>query len=699
MSDPRISVVIASRDRLPLLVAALEALSAQVRELSQECEIVVVDDGSIEAYDARALGAVTLVRGRGEGPAMARNRGVAVARGDIIFFTDDDAVVQAGWLNAGVAFLESHDDYAGVSGDTSSPTFNALYEHSVSDHVGGSFLTCNVAYRREALERVGGFDRRFAHAHEDRDVAWRIEASVGPVGFEPTMRVVHPGRPFSVRSAWRRAFFIYDDWLLFHRYPDRRVAGASIRWTPLRNTVRTWLNVASQRQVWRRPRELVRWLTVAGGLVAVCAALTTFRWSAMAKRDTTVLGGLSHSLSRIAYVGPSPHPQAPGAPGVAGLLLDQLLNRGYSIDCYVAASVEDDDPRGLGEREGLTYIIGHSSFSFGRWYSRHRLSKMVSLQLFAGINRRRLSRRLAAEHEASPYDFVYQFSTFESVGVPRRKNLPVIIHPSVHAAGERRWLLRESSADLSNDGAARRRFVALWLTVRALRQGIDARRATGIVALAEPFADEIVADYSVPRTRIRIVGNCIDVDSLICSEPRSRDVVVVGRIAVRKGLEDVVALSHRLGVVEPALRLRVIGAPSLWSDYSRALDSVERAVTTVEGGRSRDQVFDDIGGALALLQLSRYEPFGLTVAESLALGVPVIVTPAVGAAVHVANDVKIVVQPGDIDALLAAVRSLSELRDDERTLLAHRCRHEAERLFRPAVVADQLEIAFKELLS
>jgi glycosyltransferase involved in cell wall biosynthesis/GT2 family glycosyltransferase len=697
VSSPRVSIVIASRDRKQLLSTALAAVRLELVETACDCEIVVVDDGSAIAYEQSALDDVTLVRGRGEGPAMARNRGVAVARGEIIFFTDDDAVVQPGWLANGLAFLDVHPDFAGVSGDTSSPEYNPLYEHSVADHVGASYLTCNVAYRRSALVSVGGFDRRFAHAHEDRDVAWRIETECGPVGFEPLMKVVHPGRAFSVRSAWKRAFFIYDDWLLFQRYPQRRAASASIRWSPLRNTLRTWRNVASSRKIWRRPRELIRWLMLAGGQLSICAFLTIFRWRHMSQRGTHVVGGLARGARRIAYVGPSPHPQAPGAPGVAGLLLDQLLQRGYSIDCYVAASVEDDDPRGLGERDGLNYIIGHSSFVFGRWYSRHRLSKMMSLQLFAGVNRRRLSHRLSAEHDAAPYDFVYQFSTFESVGVPRKSNLPVLIHPSVHAGGERRWLLRESTA-LSNDSAARRKFVATWLAIRSFRQGIDARRATGIIALSEPFAQEIESDYRVSSDRVRIVGNCINVDALTRSDPRNRDVVVVGRLAVRKGLEDVVALSHLIAPLEPPLHLRIIGAPSLWSDYRLALQSVDPTVTTVQGGRSRDQVFEDIAGALALLQLSRYEPFGLTVAEALALGVPVIVTPAVGAAVHVAADVKIVVAPGDIDALLLAVTSLADLREDERTLLSHRCRHEAERLFSPSVVADQLELVFSELL-
>ena len=699
MSTDVVSVVIASKNRRELLRGALRNLRDEIDALSQPVEVIVVDDGSSPPYEPSDFAGVTMIRGRGEGPAMARNRGVRQSTGNIVFFTDDDARVEPGWFDAALGFLRTHPQFAGVTGATRSPEFNAIYEHSVEDHVGGSYLTCNIAYRRGALETVGGFDRLFAHAHEDRDLAWRVAQTVGPVGFEPTMRVVHPGRPFTVRSAWRRATFTYDDWLLFARYPTRRAGRASIRWTPLRNTVRTWRNVGVKQHIWRHPRQFLRWSAVSAGQISYCAVISLWRWRSVSDRDIRVVPGLGHGSRRIAYVGPSPHPQAPGAPGVAGLLLNELLKRGYSIDCYVAASREDDDPRALGDREGLSYIVGRSGFAFGRWYSRHRLSKMISLQLFAGVNRRRLARRLSATHKASPYDFVYQFSTFESVGVPRRRDLPVIIHPSVHAAGERRWLLSEAGSALSADSTARIRFVATWLAIRSWRQRRDARAARGILALGEPFAAEIARDYGVSSQHIRVVPNCIDVHALARHDPSSRELVVVGRLAVRKGLEDVVELSHRLSGIDPTVRLRIIGAPSLWSDYRLALESCDSAVTSIDGGRTRAEVFEDVAGSLALLQLSRYEPFALTVAEALALGVPVIVTAAVGAAVHVASDVKIVVAPGDLDALAEAVRSLSELRLDERTLLSHRCRHEAERLFTPEVVADQFETAINELLA
>jgi glycosyltransferase involved in cell wall biosynthesis len=70
--------------------------------------------------------------------------------------------------------------------------------------------------------------------------------------------------------------------------------------------------------------------------------------------------------------------------------------------------------------------------------------------------------------------------------------------------------------------------------------------------------------------------------------------------------------------------------------------------------------------------------------------VPVVVTPAVGAAESLPADVARVVEVGDVAAADAAVRALLALEDDERALLAARCRTEAAR-FAPEVVASALE--------
>ncbi len=105
---------------------------------------------------------------------------------------------------------------------------------------------------------------------------------------------------------------------------------------------------------------------------------------------------------------------------------------------------------------------------------------MISSQLVAALTRRRLARHLTHRHATAPYDVVYQFSTFESFGVPRRRDLPVVIHPSVHAAGERRWVRRERALDLSDDASWRTHLVLAWLdcAVRASAATPDRRPAS-----------------------------------------------------------------------------------------------------------------------------------------------------------------------------------------------------------------------------
>jgi glycosyltransferase involved in cell wall biosynthesis len=90
-------------------------------------------------------------------------------------------------------------------------------------------------------------------------------------------------------------------------------------------------------------------------------------------------------------------------------------------------------------------------------------------------------------------------------------------------------------------------------------------------------------------------------------------------------------------------------------------------------------------GARLLIQASRFEPFGLTVGEALACGVPVIATDEVGAAEDIDPEVLTVVPAGDVAALEAAVRAelLRGPLDEERRA---RCRSEASRRYSPEVV-------------
>jgi glycosyltransferase involved in cell wall biosynthesis len=191
--------------------------------------------------------------------------------------------------------------------------------------------------------------------------------------------------------------------------------------------------------------------------------------------------------------------------------------------------------------------------------------------------------------------------------------------------------------------------------------------------------------------RLAIVPNCLDLDRFVPSEQDGvAHVLSVGRLTVRKGLDDVIALSSSLRDLEGRVELDVIGAPSLWSDYSGLLTQLDPGVGRALGRLDRDEVARLLAASRCLLQLSRYEPFGLTVAEALACGVPVVVTAAVGAAEGLPADVARVVEAGDVAGADRVIRELLALEPDERAFLAARCRAEARR-FAPEVVAAALE--------
>lgn len=103
---PRASVVVPARDARATLPRTLQAIADQ--DVDEDYEVIVIDDGSRDdtAAAARAApGAVHVVRQEQAGPAAARNRGAAEARGTALAFCDADVYPTRGWLRAGLAAL------------------------------------------------------------------------------------------------------------------------------------------------------------------------------------------------------------------------------------------------------------------------------------------------------------------------------------------------------------------------------------------------------------------------------------------------------------------------------------------------------------------------------------------------------------------------------------------------------------------
>jgi glycosyltransferase involved in cell wall biosynthesis len=173
---------------------------------------------------------------------------------------------------------------------------------------------------------------------------------------------------------------------------------------------------------------------------------------------------------------------------------------------------------------------------------------------------------------------------------------------------------------------------------------------------------------------------------------------VLGRIAARKGIEDVVAVANVLLRRGAAVRLRVVGGPSLWSDYTGLLDDLPVENAEYVGPLPASEVPGELAGSDLLLQASKYEPFALTVGEALAGGVAVVGTSEVGAIEGVDRTVAGEVAPGDVEGMASEIiQMLDRVRANPGAMSAL-ARGEAERLFAPEVVCEQISTALERLV-
>ncbi|MCI5109669.1 MAG: glycosyltransferase [Marivita sp.] len=228
MAEPAISVIVVSRDRPDWLRRCLLA----VRQLDYprfETIVVACPKGAAVAREAAGVRVIDFDRAN---ISEARNAGITLARGEVLAFIDDDAVPEPTWLahlagafdapevqQAGGVTLGRNGislqhgaarvDASGVSHPAAIEGDSVCIVAPEDDRLPRLHGT-NMALRRSAVERMYGFDPRFAFYLDETDLTYRISRSGGQTAFVPKAIVHHASGPSRYRDADRTPRHVFE---------------------------------------------------------------------------------------------------------------------------------------------------------------------------------------------------------------------------------------------------------------------------------------------------------------------------------------------------------------------------------------------------------------------------------------------------------------------------------------------------------
>lgn len=323
---PSVSVVVCAYNAADTLA---ECLTHCDRLEFPGLEVVVVDDGSTDRTAAitREHPGVRLVQVPHGGLSAARNAGYLSASGELIAYLDADAYPSPEWpwylalAAAGVA---------GSGGPNVPPPGDGLASSVVARSPGGPVPQlggeeralhvpgCNMAFWREVLHSLGGFDINLRSA-EDLDLEWRLHEQGWEIGYHPAALVWHHRRP--ERRAYLRQQRSYGrgQAQLERRHPERfrkgrrrHQLGTALRGPTGRSAGTVALPVAYQSLLWRERAKLG--LAHQWGVPIAAALLLTTPLGLVAPvlASPGLIGGVLVAVVFVLDMRPAPPPQMSG---------------------------------------------------------------------------------------------------------------------------------------------------------------------------------------------------------------------------------------------------------------------------------------------------------------------------------------------------------------------------------------------------
>lgn len=219
--------MIPTRRRETRLAFALEALAEQTLA-AERFEVIVVRSSDTAGEPVTEPPAGLLVRFISSpvaGTSAQRNCGWRAARGTVVAFTDDDCRPAPGWLQA---LLDAGVGTEVVVQGRTAPDpderhlLHGLARTILNVRASGWYETCNIAYARASIERLGGFDETIEFLGEDVDLGLRARRAGVGFRFADGALVWHAVHWRSLPAALRDARKRGSRPAIVARYPELR---------------------------------------------------------------------------------------------------------------------------------------------------------------------------------------------------------------------------------------------------------------------------------------------------------------------------------------------------------------------------------------------------------------------------------------------------------------------------------------------
>jgi GT2 family glycosyltransferase len=232
-----LSVVILTFNRKEEIARQLQRLFAQTR--INDVEVIVVDNHSTDGTDEflnGLEGKISHIRLPQNLGAVARAKGMEVARGELVLTLDDDVyLLRADELERIIEFFSSHPAIDAVNFKVVDEARHALmpihwfhprpHERWGNETFKTDYISEGaVAFRRSALEKAGYYPQDFFISHEGIDLAFRLINANLSLWYTGSIAVVHryslQGRP-----TWRNAYYNTRNylWVIFKYEPFFRL--------------------------------------------------------------------------------------------------------------------------------------------------------------------------------------------------------------------------------------------------------------------------------------------------------------------------------------------------------------------------------------------------------------------------------------------------------------------------------------------